>query len=84
MKHRRFLVTAEWDEEARVWVATSDDLPGLVTEADSLDVLVQRIVQISPELFEDNRHLIEGDTSDHPSVEVCVLHQLDLSGARAN
>lgn len=26
-------VRADWDPEAAVWVATSDDIPGLVTEA---------------------------------------------------
>ncbi|UVC17087.1 DUF1902 domain-containing protein [Mesorhizobium onobrychidis] len=29
---KKFLVTAQWDEEANVWVATSDDIPGLATE----------------------------------------------------
>ena len=29
-----YFVRAEWDEEAKVWVATSDDVPGLVTEAE--------------------------------------------------
>lgn len=27
------LVLAEWDADAEVWVATSDDVPGLITEA---------------------------------------------------
>jgi len=26
-------IKALWDEESGVWVATSDDVPGLVTEA---------------------------------------------------
>jgi hypothetical protein len=34
------LVTAEWDEEAKVWVATSDDVPGLATEAESREAEV--------------------------------------------
>ncbi|WP_353830756.1 DUF1902 domain-containing protein [Mesorhizobium sp.] len=29
---KKFLVSAQWDEEANVWVATSDDIPGLATE----------------------------------------------------
>ena len=33
MAKRPLLVTAEWDDEAKVWVATSEDVPGLVTEA---------------------------------------------------
>ena len=28
-------VSAFWDHEASVWVATSDDVPGLATEADN-------------------------------------------------
>lgn len=51
---QRFVVTAEWDDEARVWVATSDDIPGLVTEAATLDDLFGRVVQVAPELLDDN------------------------------
>ncbi len=29
-----------WDNEAAVWVATSEDVPGLVLESGSFDVLV--------------------------------------------
>ena len=32
-------VNAEWDPEANVWVATSEDVPGLITEADTLEDL---------------------------------------------
>lgn len=49
-------VSADWDSEARVWVATSEDVPGLVTEAatpEELEVLI-------PELLEANAHLLEG------------------------
>jgi hypothetical protein len=30
-------VRAEWDREARVWVAESGNLPGLVTEAETVE-----------------------------------------------
>ncbi|WP_204351816.1 DUF1902 domain-containing protein, partial [Klebsiella variicola] len=33
------VVRATWDNEADVWTAESSDLPGLVTEASSLDEL---------------------------------------------
>ena len=33
------LVKATWDDEARVWVAESSDIQGLVTEADTLEAL---------------------------------------------
>ena len=34
-----YFVRAEWDEEAKVWVATSDDVPGLETEAETMEIL---------------------------------------------
>jgi uncharacterized protein DUF1902 len=39
MKHSTIIVRADWDDEAQVWVATSSDLEGLVTEAPTLEVL---------------------------------------------
>lgn len=47
-------VRAEWDPDARVWVAESDDVPGLVTEADTIDQLVERLRVLVPELLELN------------------------------
>ena len=44
-------VHADWDDEAGVWVATSDDVLGLVTEAPSMDALVERLKIIIPELM---------------------------------
>ena len=44
-------VEAFWDEEAKVWVATSDDVPGLATEADNLDILTAKLRVIIPELM---------------------------------
>jgi predicted RNase H-like HicB family nuclease len=47
-------VRATWDAEASVWVAESDDVPGLITEADSLDALVSKLRVMIPELLEAN------------------------------
>ena len=47
-------IRAEWDAEAGVWVAASEDVPGLVTEAATLDALVERLQVIIPELMELN------------------------------
>lgn len=44
-------VNAFWDDEASVYVATSDDVPGLVTEADSVDHLVEKLKCMIPELL---------------------------------
>ena len=40
------------DEDAQVWIATSEDLPGLVLEADFLDTLAEKIKNAVPELLE--------------------------------
>ena len=48
---RKISVTADWDAEAEVWVATSDDVPGLVTEAASIDELVLKLKIMVPELL---------------------------------
>ena len=40
-----------WDSEASVWVATSDDVPGLVLESGSFDALVEKVKIAAPELI---------------------------------
>ena len=37
-----------WDAEAAVWVAASDDAPGLATGADTLDALVDKLKVVIP------------------------------------
>ena len=43
-----------WDKEAAVWIATSDDVPGLVLESGSFDALVERVKSAVPELIHLN------------------------------
>ena len=47
-------VNAEWDEEAGVWVASSEDVPGLATGADTLAALIEKLKIVIPELLEAN------------------------------
>lgn len=54
MLSKALFVRAEWDEEAEVWVATSDDVPGLATEADTMEGLVAKLRVMIPELLEAN------------------------------
>jgi len=49
-----FFVRADWDQEAGVWVATSDDVPGLATEADTLEALSAKLESMVPELLQAN------------------------------
>ncbi len=45
-----------WDPDASVWIATSDDVPGLVLESGSFDALIERVRYAVPELLELNNH----------------------------
>lgn len=50
----KYNVILTWDEEANMWVATSDDIPGLVLESNSYDALIEKVKIASPELSELN------------------------------
>lgn len=52
--YKPYFVRAEWDADANVWVATSDDVPGLVTEASTLEALDSKLQVMVPELLEAN------------------------------
>lgn len=54
MSRKPLFVRAEWDEEADVWVATSDDIPGLATEESTLEGLVEKLKIMIPELLDAN------------------------------
>ena len=47
-------ILAQWDGKAGVWVAQSVDVPGLVAEADSPNILSQKLRILIPELLELN------------------------------
>ena len=46
-----YYVHAVWDEEARVWVASSEDVPGLATESDTAEALVAKLKSLIPQLL---------------------------------
>lgn len=48
------LITLTWDPDAAVWIAESDDVPGLVLESGSFDALIERVRATVPELLELN------------------------------
>ena len=52
--NRPLYVHAEWDEASAVWVATSDAVPGLATEAATTEELVSKLRTLIPELLEAN------------------------------
>ena len=76
MKHISILVKATWDDEAKVWVAQSSDIQGLATEAETLDELRTKILDMIPELLELND--LDTDLSEIP---VHIMAQQCARGA---
>ena len=60
---RTYHVEARWDCEAGVWIAESDDIPGMVAEAESMNALMEKVRVLVPELFELNGGLEPGQES---------------------
>ena len=57
-----YTVNLLWHTDASVWVATSEDIKGLVLESGSLDVLIERVRMTVPELLKLNHQPIEHAT----------------------
>jgi predicted RNase H-like HicB family nuclease len=47
-----YTIMLTWDDEASVWVAECDDIPGLILESASFDTLVERVKTAIPDLLE--------------------------------
>ena len=63
-----YVVNLVWDSEAGVWIATSDDIPGLVLESGSFDALLERVRYAVPELLALNQ-------ANVPSLNVTFLSE---------
>lgn len=46
-----YTINLTWDNETNVWIATSNDIPGLVLESGSFDALLERIRFAAPEII---------------------------------
>ena len=53
-------ILAEWDPEASVWVATSDDVYGLAVESPTLETLAERLPGVLEDLIEGNHPELAG------------------------
>jgi hypothetical protein len=73
-------VRAEWDQEAGVWVAESMNLPGLVTEAETAELLLEKLRTMVPELLSYSPDLALGLL---PEIRVTLLRRdrVDLAAA---
>ncbi|MFZ0528021.1 MAG: DUF1902 domain-containing protein [Xanthobacteraceae bacterium] len=67
---RNVVVTATWDPEVCVWVATSDDIP-LVTEAPSMDALMAKLPGLLQDLLED---VDDGEEMEIPFEVIGHIH----------
>ena len=70
-------VHADWDAEAGVWVATSEDVPGLATEAPTVEALTEKLRTIIPELLEANQ-LLSGGQADAVAFELTSQRQEEV------
>ncbi|MCI0655291.1 MAG: DUF1902 domain-containing protein [Methylococcaceae bacterium] len=59
-------VTALWDDEAKVWVGKSEDVPGLCVEAGTVEDPMRAAGELIPDLLILNGLLPQGDTSQIP------------------
>ncbi len=51
-KERYLEIDLLWDADECIWIAKSEDVPGLVLEAGSLDALINGLKDAVPELAE--------------------------------
>ena len=82
MMAKQYVVTVEWDDEARVYVATSDDVPGLVAEAPTLDQIREKVLALVPDLLESNAHLMSDGEAHGNLVRLSVESSFRLDRAR--
>ena len=73
--NRDITIQARWDIEANVWLATSDDVPGLVVEAETWPAMINEVQLVLPELLE-----VSGHGGDKLSVTFKAEQHLDLAG----
>lgn len=67
-----FKILANWDAAAAVWVAESDDVPGLVTEADTIDGLLAKLKVMIPELLEANGAVMDDEEIPFTLLSSCT------------
>jgi hypothetical protein len=62
------MVRAFWDDEAKVWVASSDDIVGLATEAETVELLTKKVFVMISELL-----ALNGGPDDLPEIPVHIM-----------
>jgi Domain of unknown function (DUF1902) len=67
MPETGYIVHATWDDEAKVFVATSESIHGLVTEAPDWQTLLRYLREIIPELLLENGQLSNQSMKEAPT-----------------
>jgi hypothetical protein len=73
---RSITITARWDDEAGVWLATSADVEGLVVEAGTWADMIEEVRLVLPDLLE-----LAGQASNNLSLTFRAEEHLDLARA---
>jgi Domain of unknown function (DUF1902) len=73
---RSVVIVARWDPDAKVWIATSEDVPGLVIEADSWPAMIEETRLVLPELME-----LSGSRGNDLSLTFRAEEHLELAGS---
>ena len=70
------VVHADWDPETAVWVATTQDVRGLVTEAESIEALRAKLPGMILDLLEE-----QGNSDLPASIEIVARSSDRLTAA---
>ena len=73
MSKKTFYVNAEWDAEADVWYVSDSNVPGLITEAESIPAMIEKLRVMIPELLQLNGVLV--DENEVPFELVSRYHE---------
>ena len=73
MPEFRILVRADWDDDAQVWVASSEDIDGLSVEADTLEALKEKVTGAICDLVELNG--FSQGNSDAPDIPIHIMSE---------
>ncbi len=73
---RSITIDARWDAEADVWIATSNDVPGLVIEANTWPVMIDEVKLVLPDLLE-----LAGKQNENLSLTFRAEEHLEVASA---
>ena len=66
------VITASWDAETKVWMATSEDIQGLCAQADTFEELVDLLPDLAADLLSANGW--PGSGHDPVPLEILARH----------